>query len=383
MNVDLTEIQHQPLPGRSLDGHRVVTTSLKTKMDRLQAELARLEAERDQADRLMTELLKATAEMMMAAKEAAAPRLDGALVVLNREDVTRLPPHQRNIAMVFQSSLLYPHLSSRLNIVMSLKRSGLSHADIAKRVEETAAMLDITSLLDKLPSELSGGERQRVATAKAIVRQPDAFLLDEPPAALDAALRLTLRSELVNLQKRLRTTMIFVTHDQTEAMTMGDRIAVMRGGRLEQIGTPDEIYNRPDTLFAAGFVGLPPMNLFPGVVVSVDGRIGIRCGATAAALNGDNPALAARGAGARVIVAVRPQHLYVQSEANTATLPATVFALEHLGKESVIILEAANQAKIRAIVEPGVSARVGSTLYIGFDMSKGLFFDPDTGRAIR
>jgi len=187
-------------------------------------------------------------------------------VLFGEEDVTGLSPHQRNIAMVFQSSLLYPHLTARQNIFMSLKRSEPSRAEIERRIAEVAAIVDIERLLDKLPSQLSGGERQRVATAKAIIRQPTAFLLDEPLGALDAAMRLTLRSELVNLQKRLKTTMVFVTHDQTEAMTMGDRIAVMRNGRVEQIGTPDEIYNRPATLFVAGFVGAPPMNFFQGEI---------------------------------------------------------------------------------------------------------------------
>src|SRR5438067_5772758 len=192
-------------------------------------------------------------------------------VLFGEEDVTGLSPHQRNIAMVFQSSLLYPHLTARQNIFMSLKRSEPSRAEIERRIAEVAAIVDIERLLDKLPSQLSGGERQRVATAKAIIRQPTAFLLDEPLGALDAAMRLTLRSELVNLQKRLKTTMVFVTHDQTEAMTMGDRIAVMRNGRVEQIGTPDEIYNRPATLFVAGFVGAPPMNFFQG---EIDGGSG-------------------------------------------------------------------------------------------------------------
>lgn len=164
-------------------------------------------------------------------------------LLFDGDDVIARPPRLRNIALVFQSSLLYPHLTARRNIAMSLRHSDLKPAEISARIEESAAIFNINPLMDKLPSELSGGERQRVATAKAIVRDPAAFLLDEPLAALDAALRLTLRSELVNLQKRLRKTTVFVPHDQTEAMTMGDRIAVMRNGRIEQIGTPDEIYN--------------------------------------------------------------------------------------------------------------------------------------------
>jgi ABC-type sugar transport system ATPase subunit len=300
-------------------------------------------------------------------------------VIFDDTDVTDLPPHQRNIAMVFQSSLLYPHLTARQNILMSLKRSGLNREEIAKRIAETAAILGIDHLLDKLPGHLSGGERQRVATAKAIVRQPAAFLLDEPLAALDAALRLTLRSELVNLQKRLRTTMVFVTHDQTEAMTMGDRIAVMNGGRLEQIGAPDDVYNRPDTLFVAGFVGSPPMNFFQGEMIDGESPR-LHCGAIEAPVGGP---LAARGAGGRVTIAVRPQHLRVRDEGGPGTLPGKVFALEHLGKESVIILDLADLTKVRAIVDPGVRAPVGTILYLAFEMQDALFFDPTTGQAIR
>ena len=188
-------------------------------------------------------------------------------------DVIHRSPHERNIAMVFQSSLLYPHLSARQNIYMSLKRSGLSKSEIAGRIARAAETVDVTRLLDKLPSQLSGGERQRVATAKAIVREPAGFLLDEPLSSLDASLRLSLRAELVNLQKRIRTTMVFVTHDQIEAMTMGDRIGIMREGQLEQIGTPTEVYNRPKTLFVAGFVGAPPMNFLKGAIEHEGGTL--------------------------------------------------------------------------------------------------------------
>ena len=302
-------------------------------------------------------------------------------IAFDGADVTNQPPHHRNIAMVFQSSLLYPHLTARQNIAMSLKRSGLPRTAIAERITEVATVLDIGRLLDKMPSELSGGERQRVATAKAIVRQPAAFLLDEPLAALDAALRLILRSELVNLQKRLNTTMIFVTHDQTEAMTMGDRIAVMRDGTVQQIGSPDDIYNRPQTLFVAGFVGSPPMNFLEGETASRDGRIGFSAGPMRAML--PDAYLGAPELGRRVTVAIRPQHLRVQAYEAADALPGTVFAVEHLGKESVVIFDAPGQpAKLRAIVEPGFAARVGDRLHVVPDMTQAVLFDPITERAI-
>jgi ABC-type sugar transport system ATPase subunit len=289
-------------------------------------------------------------------------------VLFDGEDVTSLPPHTRNVAMVFQSSLLYPHMTARQNVMMSLKKQALSADEVGQRVAEAAVILEITPLLDKMPSELSGGERQRVATAKAIVRHPSVFLFDEPLAALDAALRLTLRAELVNLQKRLATTTIFVTHDQVEAMTMGDRIAVMSHGRLEQVGTPIEIYERPATLFVAGFVGSPPMNLFEGKVVARDGQPCFVAGELAMPV----PAALASG---KVTLGVRPQHLAVATEPVAGALPATVFALEHLGKESVVIVEDAGRNRLRALVPPDFDAKVGERLFVMPDPAHCLLFD--------
>jgi ABC-type sugar transport system ATPase subunit len=299
-------------------------------------------------------------------------------VMFGDEDVTGLSPHQRNTAMVFQSALLYPHLTARQNIFMSLKRAEPSRAEIDRRIVEVATIVDIERLLDKLPSELSGGERQRVATAKAIIRHPTAFLLDEPLGAVDAAMRLTLRSELVNLQKRLKTTMIFVTHDQTEAMTMGDRIAVMRDGKLEQIATPDEIYNRPATLFVAGFVGAPPMNFFQGEIDVSDGTPRFVAGPMQVPL----PLRTAQWPGRGMTLAVRPQHLRIRPEASKDAMPVSVFALEHLGNESIVIFETASKEKLRAVVSPGFSARVGEALHVAFDPAVGKLFDRATERPI-
>ncbi len=286
------------------------------------------------------------------------------------QDVTADPPHSRNIAMVFQSALLYPHLTARGNIEASLRHAGLSAEERRQRIDEAASMLDIGELLDKLPSQMSGGQRQRVATAKAIVRHPTAFLLDEPLSALDAALRQTLRAELVNLQKRLGTTTVFVTHDQIEAMTMGDRIVVMNGGRIEQVGTPAEIYARPQTLFVAGFVGSPPMNLIPGEIVGGEG--GPRFVAGELAL------LVAARPGAAVL-GVRPQHLSVATGPTPGALPVTVYALEHLGRELVLILDAPDGQRLRALVEPELEAHVGQRLFASADPSRHLLFSPEQG----
>ena len=293
-------------------------------------------------------------------------------ILFDARDVTAEPPHSRNVAMVFQSSLLYPHLTVRKNIETSLRHSKLTKAERARRIAEAARMLELEPMLDKLPSQMSGGQRQRAATAKAIVREPAVFLLDEPLSALDAALRLSLRSELVNLQKRLGTTTIFVTHDQVEAMTMGDRIAVMSRGRLEQIGTPDEIYNKPASLFVATFLGSPPMNVIAGVVSE-----GV-FDAGPLSLTVANLTLPSGAA----TMGVRPQHVRVTSTDVAGAMPATVYALEHLGRESVVIADDDLGNRLRALVEPGFQAKIGDRLGIAPDPVSCLFFGAD-GRALR
>jgi multiple sugar transport system ATP-binding protein len=175
-------------------------------------------------------------------------------------------PKDRDIAMVFQSYALYPHMTVRQNIAFPLTLAKKKKAEIAEKVEETAKILDLTDFLDRKPSQLSGGQRQRVAMGRAIVRHPKAFLMDEPLSNLDAKLRVQMRGEIARLQRRLGTTTVYVTHDQTEAMTLGDRVVVMRGGVAQQIGTPDELYERPVNLFVAGFIGSPAMNFFPATL---------------------------------------------------------------------------------------------------------------------
>src|SRR5437660_1607162 len=182
------------------------------------------------------------------------------------ERVNERAPKDRDIAMVFQSYALYPHMTVRQNIAFPLTLAKMKKGEIAQKVEETAKTLDLTELLDRKPSQLSGGQRQRVAMGRAIVRHPKAFLMDEPLSNLDAKLRVQMRGEIARLQRRLGTTTVYVTHDQTEAMTLGDRVVVMHGGVAQQIGTPDELYERPVNLFVAGFIGSPAMNFFPAGV---------------------------------------------------------------------------------------------------------------------
>ncbi len=288
-------------------------------------------------------------------------------ILFDGRDVTEISAYRRNVAMVFQSSLLYPHLTARRNIETSLRYSTLSKVEKQARIAETVRMLEIEPLLDKLPSQMSGGQRQRVATAKAIVREPAAFLLDEPLSALDAALRLSLRSELVNLQKRLGTTTVFVTHDQIEAMTMGDRIGVMSGGELQQIGTPDEIYNSPATLFVAGFLGSPPMNLIEGEIA-------------AGLFRSEQLSVPVAAPPGRATLGIRPQDMHLVAPDAAGALPVTVFALEHLGRESIVIAEAHGGLKVRIIVEAGFSAHVGERLGFAPDPARCLLFAQDGTR---
>ena len=288
-------------------------------------------------------------------------------------DVTFSPPHSRNIAMVFQSALLYPHLTCEQNILMSLHKTEITNSEKNSRLSEASEMLNISNLLNKKPHELSGGERQRVATAKAIVRQPDVFLLDEPMAALDAALRQTLRSELVNLQKKLNTTTIFVTHDQVEAMTMGDRIAVMNDGKVEQIGTPIEIYNNPKTKFVAGFVGSPPMNFLNGKIITEENINKFQINKTNHIINLESQNLQNQFSDLNNIetIAIRPQHVSITDE-NNYDLDLEIFGIENLGKELIIICEY-NNDKIRIITE-NTKFKINDKIKIKIDKSKILYF---------
>src|SRR5882672_1744625 len=199
--------------------------------------------------------------------------ISGGELRIGGERVNEKAPKDRDIAMVFQSYALYPHMTVRQNIAFPLTLAKVSKADIATKVEETAKILDLTELLDRKPGQLSGGQRQRVAMGRAIVRDPKAFLMDEPLSNLDAKLRVQLRTEVARIQSRLGTTTVYVTHDQTEAMTLGDRVAVMRSGVLQQVGAPAELYDEPRNIFVAGFIGSPAMNFMPGEITDVGVRL--------------------------------------------------------------------------------------------------------------
>src|SRR3712207_4493421 len=212
---------------------------------------------------------KSTALRMIAGLEDIS---EGEMII-DGEVVNDRAPKDRDIAMVFQNYALYPHMSVRDNMAFPLKMAGVDHGEIKQKVEEAARILDLTQHLDRKPSNLSGGQRQRVAMGRAIVRDPKAFLMDEPLSNLDAKLRVQMRTEVSRIQQRVGTTMVYVTHDQTEAMTLGDRVAVMRAGVLQQVDSPQTLYNHPNNLFVAGFIGSPAMNFFSATVQNGEVRL--------------------------------------------------------------------------------------------------------------
>ena len=295
--------------------------------------------------------------------------------------INDVPPKDRDIAMVFQSYALYPHMSIRDNLAFGLKLRHVPKAQIEARVKEAAAILDLTRYLDRKPRELSGGQRQRVALGRAIVREPAVFLMDEPLSNLDAKLRVETRANILRLHQRLNTTFVYVTHDQIEAMTMGTRIAVMNEGRLQQVGSPQELYDRPINRFVAGFIGSPAMN-FTSVELTGSGD--------SAQLTGSNVTIplpaqfrASIGAGARsLIVGYRPEHLELGPiKGPSAIVNAKAEVVEYLGNEELIHASGAGR-DIVAIVDSAHQVHPGDMLELRVPLEKVQLFDPDTNFAL-
>ena len=322
---------------------------------------------------------KSTTLRMIAGLESIS---DGRLLI-DGKIVNDLAPAQRDIAMVFQSYALYPHMTVRDNMRFALKIRKMTAADIDKRIMDTAQMLDIVPLLDRTPRQLSGGQRQRVAIGRAIVRQPKVFLFDEPLSNLDAKLRVQTRREISRLQRRLDVTSIYVTHDQTEAMTMGDRIVVMNAGRVQQVDTPIALYERPKNLFVAGFIGSPPMNIMRGTLERSDAGLVFR-GAGFALQLGD---AGARGldkhVGASVVAGVRPEHLYVVSPPPSAQRVDgfSVDVIEPLGNETLLHARSEGQ-ELTAALAPQSLPKPGERVALAIDVTRLVFFDQPGGEAI-
>ncbi|MBZ9965672.1 ABC transporter ATP-binding protein [Mesorhizobium sp. BR1-1-2] len=291
---------------------------------------------------------------------------------IGERNVTFAEPRDRDIAMVFQSYALYPHMSVEENIGFGLRNRGVAAAEIAKRVKNVSAMLEIGHLLDRRPRNLSGGQRQRVALGRAIVREAGVFLMDEPLSNLDAQLRVSMRSEIIKLHQRIRSTTVYVTHDQVEALTMGSRIAVLKDGRLMQVDTAENLYERPGSVFVATFIGSPAMNILTGTVEGGDGGPGIRSRQFKWPIDPGAPLKP----GASVIFGVRPEHLVVRAEGEAGN-PATVTLIESTGNEAVVLLDLGGDV-LKAKVPGRVRLKVGQTVSVSAERKELHFFDATT-----
>lgn len=301
------------------------------------------------------------------------------------KQVSNVEPKDRDIAMVFQNYALYPHMSVYENMAFGLKLRKTSKSEIDKRVREAAKILDIENLLDRKPKALSGGQRQRVALGRAIVREPKVFLMDEPLSNLDAKLRVQMRTEITKLHKRLKTTFIYVTHDQTEAMTMGTRIVVMKDGVIQQVDTPQHIYEHPDNLFVAGFIGSPQMNFIESKLIEQNGKLFVEFEGNRLPLP-DGMAVDEKFFGSDIILGVRPENIHDDERFLSchieSTLEAKVEATELLGSEIYLYLSIVGN-NFTARVSAQSEAKYGQTVKLGFDMSKVHLFDKGSGLRIK
>ncbi|WP_413991688.1 ABC transporter ATP-binding protein [Labrys okinawensis] len=288
--------------------------------------------------------------------------------------VNNLPPKERDIAMVFQNYALYPHMTVADNMAFSLKLKGTSRSEIEAKVKPAAEILGLANLLDRYPRQLSGGQRQRVAMGRAIVRDPQVFLFDEPLSNLDAKLRVAMRAEIKELHQRLKTTTVYVTHDQIEAMTMADKIVVMHDGIVEQVGAPLELYDQPANLFVAGFIGSPAMNMIKGKLDPADASRFIAEDGTAL------PARALREAapGKALIYGLRPEALSIDPNG----IPMSVIVTEPTGAETQMMARLAG-IEISCIFHQRVAAQPGEVLKVGIDTSATHLFDAESGRRLQ
>jgi multiple sugar transport system ATP-binding protein len=321
---------------------------------------------------------KSTALRMIAGLE----EISGGTISIADRVVNDLAPKDRDIAMVFQNYALYPHMTVRENLEFGLKIRKTPKAEIDRLVNEAAEILGITHLLDRKPKQLSGGQRQRVAVGRAIVRKPAVFLFDEPLSNLDAKLRVQMRAEIKKLQNRLQTTTVYVTHDQIEAMTMGSRIAVMKDGKIQQVGTPLEIYERPENLFVANFIGTPPMNFIPTVLRDGGSR-----------LEGPNFSLPVPASlrkatagkdGRRVVVGIRPENMLAPSKetrGETARLTADVEVVEPLGDEIIVHGRVGDEVLVYKL-DPHDMPEIGQKLEVVVELDRMHLFDVETERRL-
>jgi multiple sugar transport system ATP-binding protein len=309
--------------------------------------------------------------------------ISGGDLLIGDRRVNDVAPKDRDIAMVFQNYALYPHMTVYQNMAFGLKLRKTPKAEIDQRVRSAAKILDIEHLLERKPKALSGGQRQRVALGRAIVREPQVFLMDEPLSNLDAKLRVQMRAEIRKLHQRIQTTVVYVTHDQTEAMTMGDRIVVMRDGIIQQVDTPQEVYSRPANMFVAGFIGSPAMNFLSGELVEESGKIYFRAPEVSLLLpEGRHGALREAGViGKGVVLGIRPEDLHddevTRSAYPEALVTGQVDVVEHMGAELYLHVSMAGQSMV-ARVNARTDVQPGDKIQLAMDANKIHIFDADT-----
>ena len=307
-------------------------------------------------------------------------------ILIGDRVVNDVPPKDRDIAMVFQSYALYPHMSVYDNMAFGLKLRKTPKSEIDRRVKEAAEILGLGQLLDRKPKALSGGQRQRVAVGRAIVREPSVFLMDEPLSNLDAKLRVTARAEISKLHKRLGTTFIYVTHDQVEAMTMGDRIAVLSDGKLMQIDSPRNLYNVPANIFVAGFIGSPSMNFFDSTLVGEEGNLYVDAGDFRVRVPDDKKVAYNDYVGKEVVFGMRPEHVHAPEFAPpnilASPMEGTVEVVELLGHEQHLFINSGRNSLV-ATVDTRMSVGFGNKINLVMDMTNMHLFDKNTEQAIR
>jgi ABC-type sugar transport system ATPase subunit len=295
--------------------------------------------------------------------------------------VNDLPPQDRHIGMVFQSYALYPHMSVFDNIAFPLRLQRRPPAEILRRVREVAGLVQIDALLDRRPAQLSGGQQQRVALARALVKEPMLLLLDEPLSNLDAKLRVLMRAEIKRLQRTLGITTILVTHDQVEAMTMADHIAVLRDGALQQVGTPDDLYYRPANTFVAGFIGTPPMSLLTVRIAPADGRLQLEGDSLRLPVPDQLAARLPAGAGGEITLGLRPEDVELTVGSAAGQMQGTILDVEPLGREIVIAVTIGGQV-ITVLTPHGFRGAPDQQVSMSVGGDRIYLFDPDTGTAI-
>ncbi len=309
----------------------------------------------------------------------------GGTIKFDGQVVNEVAPKDRGIGMVFQSYALYPHMTVYGNISYPLRIQKVSKSEIRERVQKVADMMGIGDLLDRKIAQLSGGQQQRVSLGRALVKEPQLLLFDEPLSNLDARLRLTMRGEIKRLQEGMGITSIYVTHDQVEAMTMADKIAVMSDGVLQAYDVPEDLYDHPKTLFVAGFVGNPPMNFFDVEIMATNGDFRAKSGAIDLVLPYDRAKKAAERAKGKVVMGVRPEDIYLVDDsappAPGRTLSADIEAVEPLGREDLLGVTI-DHVQMRVLVDKTKGARVGDAVDLVFDLSKVQFFDPETEQSL-